>query len=86
MAKGRKSDTAALTAMPASLGERTVSVRKIDNGYLVRESSYGGPDGENYKCSEHFSPTLPRMQPLEKAEERGESSLREAMEYMKGKG
>lgn len=32
--------------------EREVSVRKIENGYIVRESTYGGKGG--YKSSERF--------------------------------
>lgn len=36
----------------------SVSVRKIDNGYIVSESM-NGPRG--YKCTERFSPTKPKI-------------------------
>jgi len=85
MAKNaRPSDTAAITARPMRAGtDQSVSIRKIDNGYLVRESSSNDRTGE-YKSSEHFSATLPVVPTLERREEASESSLREAVEYMKG--
>lgn len=39
--------------------EREVCVRKIDNGYIIRESTYGGRGG--YKSTERFSPTAPKI-------------------------
>lgn len=38
--------------------ERSVSVRKIENGYVVSEYT-SGPKG--YKSSERFSPTPPKI-------------------------
>lgn len=37
----------------------SVSVRKIDNGYIVSRS-VSGPKG--YKCSEEFSATKPKLE------------------------
>lgn len=37
--------------------ERSVEVRKIENGYIVRECSYGGKGG--YKSSERFTDKPP---------------------------
>jgi hypothetical protein len=59
-----------------------VSVRKIDNGYLVREWSSNERTG-SYKSSEHYSRDLPASPALERREERSESSMREAIESMK---
>lgn len=39
--------------------EVTVNVRKIDNGFIIRRSSYD--DKGNYKSSEHFSATAPQI-------------------------
>ena len=36
----------------------TVSVRKIDNGFIIGRSS-SGPKG--YECTETFSPTKPKL-------------------------
>lgn len=36
----------------------SVSIRKIDNGYIVSKST-SGPKG--YTCSESFSPTKPKL-------------------------
>ncbi len=37
--------------------ERSVEVRKIENGYIIRESEYGGKGG--YKSSERFCKDAP---------------------------
>jgi hypothetical protein len=37
----------------------SVDVRKIENGYIIRESHYGNGD---YKCSERFSPKSPKVE------------------------
>lgn len=39
--------------------ERSVSVRKIDNGYIVSETTYGGRGG--YKCRERFTEKAPTL-------------------------
>lgn len=39
--------------------EKSVEVRRISNGYIVRESTYG-PNG--YKSTEHFSDKPPTIQ------------------------
>lgn len=40
--------------------EKSVEIRKIENGFIVRESSYG-PKGQ-YKSTERFSPSAPTVQ------------------------
>lgn len=49
-----KATMAAVTRVSVSNGktERSVEVRKIENGYIVRECSYGGKGG--YKSTERF--------------------------------
>lgn len=54
----RLNDTNALISRPLAEGEcETREVRKIDNGYITRTSSYG-PSG-SYRSSESFSPDVP---------------------------
>lgn len=75
MAKGakivsaaRKAPAAKSTAVKAnratvcgpSGSEKTVEVRKIANGYIVRESSYGGKSG--YTSTERFTEKPPTIQ------------------------
>jgi hypothetical protein len=64
--KGKSGGSKAPKAVPLSCltvsdGERQreVSVRKIDNGYIIRESTYGGRGP--YKSVERFSPTAPKI-------------------------
>lgn len=38
-------------------GERSVEVRRIENGFIVRESCYGGKGG--YKSTERFTDKAP---------------------------
>ena len=61
-------------------GYKEVSVRKIDNGYVRRETS-SGPNG--YKSSETFHKENPGFGG-EKAPSPGPSSLKEATSYLKG--
>lgn len=73
----RLSDTAALAGPAYSLSgsqERTIAVRKIDNGYIVRESSYN--DG-NYSSCEHYSKTAPNL-----GENKAENPMKRAKDYM----
>lgn len=56
----RLNDTKALTetAAPSEMNEEvSVSVRRIDNGYIKRTSNYG--PGGGYKCSEEYSVERP---------------------------
>lgn len=47
-------------ASPAKTNEEvTVNVRKIENGFIIRRSSYDDKGG--YKSSEHFSATAPQI-------------------------
>jgi hypothetical protein len=57
-APAKKSTRAQNVAMPRD-EYASVSVRKIDNGYIVSKS-VSGPKG--YKCSEEFSPTKPKLE------------------------
>lgn len=60
MNRKRLSDTAALakTAAPSEMNEEvSVSVRKIDNGYIKRVSNYG--PGGGYKTEETYSVERP---------------------------
>lgn len=55
----RLNDTNALSVRPSREGgEITRSVRKIDNGFLIRESSFDEKTGD-YKCSEQYSKDVP---------------------------
>ena len=83
---GRKNDTAALVASPPQGGmDHTISVRKIDNGYLVRSSSFNDQTGE-FKSAETFSKNAPTIVPAKVA--RGANpdaggALERAMDYLK---
>ena len=61
-------------------GYKEVSVRKIDNGYIRREST-SGPNG--YKSSETFHKENPGFG-SEKPSSPGPSSLKGATSYLKG--
>lgn len=57
----RLNDTAPIAERGCESGvEHTVSTRKIDNGFIVRSSSYNGGTGE-YKSSEQFSKNPPKI-------------------------
>lgn len=57
----RLNDTVSLVKNgTTSMGRRTTSVRKIDNGYLHEDSYYNEKTGQ-YECSEQFS-TSPNME------------------------
>ena len=87
MARKRLSDSAALTQAPASGEDHSISVRAIDNGYLVRTSTYNSRTGD-CRSSEKFSATPPKVVPPKVG--RGEpvpaggESLRGAMDFLKG--
>jgi len=84
MAK-RLNDTRALVDQPPRYGENhTVSTRKIDNGFLVCESSCDPKTGE-YRSSEQFYKEAPRVIPPKVA--RGQnpdagSALADTMKYL----
>lgn len=82
--RSRPSDTAAITSGPFKENhESTVSVRKIDNGYLVRTSQWNTHTNE-YQGSERFSKDPPLVTPARVEVDRGESSgaLSRAMRYL----
>lgn len=87
MAKGKRlSDTAALVAGPASGSvEHSISTRKIDNGYIVRTSSYNNETGE-CRSSETFSPRAPNIDPprVRGNGNDASSSLSKAIQSLKG--
>lgn len=58
--KGGAKVASPVTRLTVATGqqERSVDIRKIENGYIVRESSCG-PRG--YKSSERFTPTAPKI-------------------------
>jgi len=63
MGKRRLNDTRALVDRPFQAGEdHSISVRRIENGYLVRQSACNPETGE-YRSSESFSSTPPRITP-----------------------
>lgn len=60
-------------SVPMPMSESvSVSVRKIDNGYIVSRSR---SDAKGYSCTETFSPTKPRLDlpapPVRKATRKG---------------
>lgn len=75
-------DTAALQDTPAYALERsesrTTSVRKIENGYITKESSC--KDGL-YECSENYS-----LNPPDLGEDVSENKLKGAIDYMRREG
>lgn len=81
MAK-RLNDTGAIQAMPVnSLNReesRTQSVRKIENGFIVCDSSY--KDGR-YESREYYSKDAPRAD-----EDEGQTAMRKAVDYMSRNG
>lgn len=76
----RLNDTKALTKRPMEPGmSQSISVRKIQNGFLVCESSCNPTTGE-YRSTEHFSPD-PSGLP-QKSDKASESSLQDTMDYL----
>jgi hypothetical protein len=59
----RLNDTDALTRRPYAAGEEhSICTEQIDNGYLIKRSSYNPNTGE-YKCSKEFSKSVPNITP-----------------------
>lgn len=81
----RLSDTAAIAGPPREGGEyesRSISVEKIDNGFLVRESTCH-KDG-SYTSSCEFSAKRPALDAEPRGQRQlGSGALREAMEHLK---
>lgn len=89
MARHRLNDTRALTAQPPGGNqEHSVSVRKIDDGFIVRTSTCNPETGE-YKSREQYHERAPRI--IAPRVARGpapenEGSLRDTMAYLNDKG
>lgn len=82
--KRRLNDTAALVGVPMdSEITRTTSIRKISNGYLVRESSCNPGTGE-FRSNEYFSKKPKSVEADRPSDAAGSQGLRETMDYMKG--
>lgn len=80
----RLNDTAAIAALPEdSEMTRTTSVRKISNGYLVRESTCNPGTGE-YRSNERFSRKPLSVETDRPVDAAGSAGLSETMDYMKG--
>lgn len=61
--KSRISDTAAIVGAPyRSEQEHSISVRKIENGFITRTSSCNPHTGE-YRSSEQFTKSAPNITP-----------------------
>lgn len=85
MAK-RLSDTNAIAGTPYDAGEdHNISVRKIDNGFMVRQSSCDPMTGE-YKSSEAYYKERPRVLAPKifrgASPDMGEGGLRDTMNYL----
>ena len=65
-------------------GPDSISIRQIENGYIVNESGTGG-NGQ-YKCREFFSPDKPEIsvEGSPGAAPKQYSSLRKAIKHLKG--
>ncbi len=86
MAKARLNDTKALTAEASDGASHSISTEKIDNGFLVRQSSCDPRTGE-YKSTTVFQATPPRLIPGRAARQGASpdsgNSLRQTMDYLK---
>lgn len=78
----RLSDTAAVVGVPEFGPERneshSVSVRKIDNGYIVSKSSCSNG---RYESSEEYAATPPQLAGKEQS-----NAMAKALDYMKREG
>lgn len=72
------------TAATPGESSRSVSVRKIDNGFVISESTCVNGD---YRCSERFAATAPDIEAMDYAHEvnAGQETLRGAMKELKRK-
>ena len=82
----KRSSVSVLADMPSGSGDgsahHSVDVRKIDNGYVVRESRCC--DGE-YHSSEHYSAEKPNLQARTSAPNPGKETMRGAMKELNRK-
>jgi hypothetical protein len=85
----RLNDTAAIAASPPSENqEHSISVRKIDNGFVARSSTCNSATGE-YKSSEQYFPSAPRIIPAKVARSMSDDAgggLADTMAYLNSKG
>ena len=81
----RLNDTRALTDQPSRYGEdHSIRTRKIDNGYVVSESSCDPATGE-YRSRDQFYKDPPRIIPSRVARGQnpdGGSALADTMKYL----
>ena len=85
--KRRLNDTAALVREPGGNLEHSVSVRRIDNGFLVCRTTHNEGTG-TFTRSEEFSKNAPRVgmpQVKKDAAGYGEGSLSAAVESLRTK-
>lgn len=83
MTKRRLNDTSAIATRSSGVGaDHSISTRKIDNGYVVSESSFNPATGE-FKRSESFQAEAPKVIPgkVEKDDSAG-GGLRDTMNYL----
>lgn len=89
MAQKRLNDTAAIAASPPSGNqEHSISVRKIDNGFIARSSTCNSATGE-YKSTEQFFAQAPRIVPAQVAKAMGVKEgggLADSVDYLTGRG
>jgi hypothetical protein len=87
--KRRLNDTAAIAASPPSGNtEHSISVRKIDNGFVARSSMCNPTTGE-YKSSEQYFANAPRVIPARVARTMATDSgggLADTMDYLNSRG
>jgi hypothetical protein len=89
MGKRRLNDTAAIAATPPSGNqEHSISVRKIDNGFIARSSTFNSGTGE-CKSSEQFFSSAPKIIPARVARSMDADAgggLADTMAYLNSKG
>ena len=82
----RLNDTMAIAGSPPRSGENhSISVRAVDNGYVVSQCTFN-PMTEEYKNSEAFYKECPRIMPAKvfrgSSPDMGEGGLRDTMQYL----
>ena len=86
MAKQRLNDTRAVVDMSTNGGgaSHSISSEKIENGWLIRQSSSDPRTGE-YRCSTSFSANQPRLIPGRAVRNGmgGNGGLKDTMDYLK---
>lgn len=84
----RLNDTESLTSRPFQAGEdHSISVRRVENGYLTRTSSYNPGTGD-CKSAEVFTKNPPRLIPPKMDSRQGSvgegNTLKQTKEYLGG--